>query len=365
VKVVVDGLFLIPGRVGGAEYMLYSLMNALSQGSNDDDEVELLVRSDCIGEMQALPDRIAIKGLTVRGNRFSASEVAFSKLAADAALFTNYYTPFSAHRRALRSITVVHDLQFRTFPEYFTPQKRAFLRYAIRATCRRADRVVAISEFTRHELRRFSPRSDAKVAVVPNPIDWTRVDQADGSGPRIRESRFFLLPSAQYPHKNIETAIRAYTILRARTDDVALVLTGQKSSQLHSTRPSVGFDGIPGVYNLGYVSNRTLASLYANCTAVLFPSLYEGFGLPVAEAMGRGTPVIHSGHPALREISGQLGTMISDPRNEYLWAEALDKHCSDPPPRMSEEQADEIRLRYAPARIGQMYWALLRGSELP
>jgi glycosyltransferase involved in cell wall biosynthesis len=152
-------------------------------------------------------------------------------------------------------------------------------------------------------------------------------------------------------------------ILRAKTDDVALVLTGQKSSKIHSNRPSEEFDGIPGVYNLGYVSSRTLATLYANCTAVLFPSLYEGFGLPVAEAMGRRTPVIHSGHPALREISGRFGTIIADPRNEYLWAEALDKHCSDPPPRVSEEQANEIRMRYAPARIGQMYWALLRGSE--
>ncbi len=149
--------------------MLYSLMSALAQGAHDDDEVELLVRDDCIGEMHALPDRIAVKGLTVRGNRFSATEIAFAKLAADAALFTNYYTPFSARRRALRSITVVHDLQFRTFPEYFTPQKRAFLRHAIRATCRRADRVVAISEFTRHELRRFSrdPMRRSRLSRIP------------------------------------------------------------------------------------------------------------------------------------------------------------------------------------------------------
>jgi glycosyltransferase involved in cell wall biosynthesis len=360
-KLAVDALFLRPGRVGGAEFMLYSLLRALAAAGNPDDVVEVLLPEDARPTLPSLPENFRTTPVRLIGNRFLTSELQFARSRADVALFSNYYTPLSIRRTDTTAVTVVHDLQYRTFPQYFSPQKRLFQNVALRATCARADRVVAISAFTAQELQRFRPSAESRISVIPNPIDWDRF--AHPAPPPCRNvfrDRFFLLPAAQYPHKNIATVVEAFSSFRRDNPNVDLVLTGQVPSGLHGAHGVRAVREEYGVTGLGHVPDDVLAWLYQHTTAVLMPSLYEGFGLPTVEALGLGTPVIHSGRTALSEVTRGLGLIVDDPLSPDQWAAAMHAAADGRLPRPSSGDTESIRHDHAPSVIGAHYWALLR-----
>ncbi|WP_372460429.1 glycosyltransferase [Actinomycetospora soli] len=362
-RVAVDGSFLYPSAVGGAEHMFYALLESLATLPPDRVAFDVYVQPDALATLPPLPANFAVVPIRVRFVRFLTSEFLALTRSCDVYLSPNYYTPMTARLRPrMRTITVVHDLQFRCFPENFTVKKRAFLRFALWATMRLCDDVVAISEFTRGELGRFYRRR-RPVHKIPNSVLWRRFE-AERVVEQLNGKKFLLLAAAHYPHKNIATAVRAFNEFSARSGDAYhLALTGQLPANLvGSSGAEVDIDH-SNTLLLGYVDNRSLAWLYRNCTAVLLPTRYEGFGLPAVEAIGLNAWLIHSNVRALQEVLEGVHSTGVAPMDVPAWTSAI-SYVVTHGPRPRRVDCTRMRRMYSPASVGSAWSALLSGASV-
>jgi glycosyltransferase involved in cell wall biosynthesis len=366
------GLFIVPGRVGGAEYMLYNLIDGLSQLVAHDDDITVSLRAG-----HRIPMRPTIHydlvSERITRNRF-LMETFFSGRSArhfDALLFPNYFTP--PVTRATRICTVIHDLQYLHYPKNFTLQKNAWLRICHEWTLRKADHVIAISHHVRQDLlSRYGHRFADNISVVPNPISWVRFEGFDVDDHRMNSmfrSPYILSVAAQYPHKNLETLIKGFSLIRSRHSGLRLVLVGQVPSRLVGTSRTAHIQDLirdlglsKDVVVTGHITDQTLGAFYRGASLFVFPSLFEGFGMPPIEALGLGLPVLTTKCTALPETTMGLAKYLDNPIDaEEMASSMLDMLSSPLSYAPSEEQVRMIRTRYSPLTVAQTYREILLG----
>jgi glycosyltransferase involved in cell wall biosynthesis len=217
------------------------------------------------------------------------------------------------------SVVTIHDCIHLMFPQYL-PNRRAYLyaRTVMWAAAKRADAILTVSEASKRDILRFFDVPAEKVVVVYNAIDerfWTVPDDADVARVRERyqlEHGFVLYAGNVKPHKNIERLIDAFADIRqGEFEELKLLIIGDEISKLPALRRAVHRHHLhKHVRFLGYVSDETLAILYRLAAVFVFPSLYEGFGLPPLEAMASGTPVVTSNVAALPEVTGDAAVLV-------------------------------------------------------
>ncbi len=366
--------FVYAGRVGGAEQMLYNLV----RGMTALDATTIVLCGDRNNLAAGFRGQLAsCAGVRLReaggtGTRFLAEQRACldRSLSADAILFPNYFLPPVIPRRLGRTGIVLHDLQYRHFPAYFTRRKRAWLRASQTFSIHRADRVFVISDFVRRDvLRSFGARVADKLVVAPNPISWLRFDPAGAHAQRPLDAPYILSVAAQYAHKNLETLIRGFGELARRDAEITLVLCGQDHAALHGVggvkvglRPLIEELGLTRRVTLtGYLDDEALGRWYRHAALFAFPSLFEGFGMPPVEALGFGLPVLTSGLTALPETTLGLAHTVEDPRNPLAWASAMADllHHGDAA-RLTSAQIARVRQTYGLAACAQRYLDGLR-----
>lgn len=199
-------------------------------------------------------------------------------------------------------------------PEYFT---------GLRAY-RKADHIITISNAVKLDIVKFLNISPEKISVIPLGYDkelfspWSGLDV-----PRDFPTSYFLYVGAHDPRKNIELFLKAYRMVRKDLRE-KLVFVGRLSNREISEFSSLitKYNLSKDIINLGYVSSEFLPTLYRNASALVFPSLYEGFGLPVLEAMACGCPVIASNAGSIPEVVGDSG-MLFDPNDASILAAHL------------------------------------------
>ncbi len=367
-RVNVAAHFVYAGRVGGAEHMLYNLVRGMWRSA----DVSLLC-SD-VGNLDPHFAAEARRSASLRevgggGPRFIAEQRAClgAGIAGDAILFPNYFVPPVLPSRLGRVVTVLHDMQYRHFPEYFSAKKRAWLRAAHALAFRRADRVVAISAFVRDDaLRLLGQQFAGKVTVIPNPVDWQRFGDPVAQRAPLA-GRYILAVAAQYRHKNLETLVRAFAQVARRQGDLHLVLCGQDYNGLQGVAGSqAGL--LPLARELGvgdrvrvtgYVDDASLGAWYRGATLFAFPSIFEGFGMPPVEALGFGLPVLTTARTALPEVTRGLAHHVHDPFSVAEWAARLGEMAADPDRHRPEPGAvAALRRHYHPDRIGHEYLEL-------
>jgi glycosyltransferase involved in cell wall biosynthesis len=217
-------------------------------------------------------------------------------------------------------VVTVHDVAFLRHAGHYPPLKRRYLALMTRQAVRQADYVIAVSKQTRDDVIELCGADAEKVAVVPNGVDPTLRRINDASVLEAFRSRhhlpeaFVLFLGTLQPRKNVEGLLRAYA--RVRSDvSVPLVIAGARgwheSAIFHLVR-ELGLG--ESVQFAGYVSPEELPYWYSAATIFVYPSLYEGFGLPVLEAMACGTPVITSSVSSLPEVAGDAAVLV-DPRD--------------------------------------------------
>ena len=203
---------------------------------------------------------------------------------------------------ARHQIVVVHDATVLALPNNFSPRFRAAYKFLIPRLCKRSDLVVTVSEFSRREIGKWY---GADVAAMPvcfeggDHITAVAADKTVIDRLGLKGRKFFLGVGVDSANKNVKTVVKAFQ--QAKLEGAVLVLTGAKDPKVFGHLNIAGGDGVRTV---GFVSDAELRALYEHALALVFPSYYEGFGLPPLEAMTCGCPVIISEQPALMEVCG-------------------------------------------------------------
>lgn len=226
-----------------------------------------------------------------------------------------------------RGALTVHDLGFRYFPEAHPPRQRLYLELTTRASAARAAVILADSRATAADLTRFYGTDPARIRVVYPGVDAPAIGDVEAARRRYGlPERYFLFVGTLQPRKNIARIVAAYQRWRAARpgDDAGLALAGGRG-WLYDPAWA---EGVPGVQITGYIDEADKGALYAGALALVFPSLYEGFGFPAVEAMHCGAPVIASRTSSLPELVGDAGLLV-DPLSVEEIAAAMTRLSDD------------------------------------
>jgi glycosyltransferase involved in cell wall biosynthesis len=309
-------LTLVPGVVGGSETYGRELARALARVGELEYRVFLpSIAADAAdglpGEVvpeyrasRTMPGRIAAMALAAAAPRPIRRRLALDRLDAIHFPLSVMLPPVDRPPAA----TTVLDIQHEVYPQFFSRAELAYRKAVYGWTIRRSRIVITISEHARQALIERLGLSPERVRAIHFGVDHTRF-RPDG---RQRQP-FLLYPANRWPHKNHDRLFEAFALVRGERPDLRLVLTG------------AGHEGKPapdGVEARGRVSLDELVELYRTAEALVFPSLYEGFGQPPLEAMACGCPVAVSSVASLPEVCGDAAEYF-DPESPEEMAAAV------------------------------------------
>lgn len=235
-----------------------------------------------------------------------------------------------------KRVVTIHDMAFKRFAKTVRLKTKTMLRLSLNKTVKRADRIITVSEFSKNEILTFYKYPEKNIVVIPNGVD-TRIFNTDISGERIvsvkkhygLNDKYILYLGMIEPRKNIEKLIQAYYIASYGKDFPQLVIAGGKGwlyESIFKTAKELDIDD--KIIFTGYVQDELKPALIAGAHFFCFPSLYEGFGMPVLEAMACGVPVLTSNVSSLPEIAGDAAVLI-DPLSVEDIAKGLNDICHD------------------------------------
>jgi glycosyltransferase involved in cell wall biosynthesis len=236
-----------------------------------------------------------------------------------------------------RSVVTIHDCIHLMFPQYL-PNRFAleYARTSITLAARRAERILTVSESSKRDILRFVSTEPGKIDVIYNAYDERfGIEPREEDVDRVREryqlhDEFVLYAGNVKPHKNLTRLIEAFHIVRRRNlEHLKLVLIGDEISRYAGLRRAVHQHQLhQSVRFLGYLPEETLAVMYRLAGVFVFPSLYEGFGLPPLEAMASGTPVVTSNISSLPEVAGDAALLV-DPYDPVAIADGIERVLTD------------------------------------
>jgi glycosyltransferase involved in cell wall biosynthesis len=329
-------LTLVPGVVGGSETYARNLVRALARGGEL--EYRVFVPTIATDAADGLPARTVE---TYRASRSVQGRIAAMGLAAgrparlrrelELDLLSAIHFPLSVMLPPVErppAVTTMLDLQHLYYPQFFSRAERAYRRVVYGWTARRSRLLIAISRHVKETLVERLGIEPERVRVIYLGVDLERFSPSR----RPREP-FLLYPANRWPHKNHDRLFEAFALLRRQQPELRLVLTG------------AGHEGKsvpPGVESRGRVGDAELVELFRSASALVFPSLYEGFGQPPIEAMACGCPVAASNTTALPEVCGDAAQYFDPTSAEDIAATVLG--VLDRPDALIERGLERARL---------------------
>jgi glycosyltransferase involved in cell wall biosynthesis len=303
-------LTLVPGELGGSETYVRELLRSLARvGTHEYRVLAPPVAPDVGG---GLPVEVVDR---YRGPRLAAMARAtlFAPRKADV---VHYALTVPIPRVRGPRVITLQDVQHLDLPQMFSRAERAYRAVAYDRGVQHADRVLVTTEFVKERLVARLGVDPERIAVTPLGVDHRELAPGDGA----REP-FLLYPAKAWPHKNHARLLEAFALLHDERPDLKLVLTG-------GGEPGPLPDGVDA---LGHVRRADVVDLMRRASALVFPSLYEGFGLPPLEAMACGCPVACSNAAALPETVGGAARLF-DPHDPVAIADAVRDVLDDPGP---------------------------------
>lgn len=282
------------------------------------------------------------------------------------------FCPFTAptfHEPRVPTVCTVYDLQYLTYPQFFAVEDVVQRDAAFLDACRKATALVAISDYTRAAALRHGALPPERITTIhlrlARPARSLEADGAVLARLGLEAGRFLVYPANFWRHKNHEMLLTAFGEALPRIDPaVKLVLTGAGERRHSWVRRAAGAMGISGrVVCAGFLPLEDLVALMARSAGVVFPSLYEGFGLPVTEAMALGVPVACSNSTALPEVAGEAA-LFFDPRVPAHIADAIVSLLQDEALRARLVAGGTRRSRefLDSGRMSREYWSLFASA---
>jgi glycosyltransferase involved in cell wall biosynthesis len=349
-RVGINLLWLLPELAGGAEEYAIRVVRALGEVADDGPEIALLCNRRFPSAHPELTDRFETAIAPVDGGSRSlriGMESTWLVREADRARLhlihhLNNVVPWIRNRP---SVLTIHDLRPLVMPDSMGRAHGAYLRSRLGPSARTSAVITTPSAFVRRTVIDRLHADPARVQVVSAPLFPPEPQPSGGSGTGGIEGRFFVYPAITNPHKNHETLLDAFAGVVAGHPDVVLVLTGAEGPAERAVADSIARLGLRDhVRRLGRVPATRLHALFRGAVAMVYPSTYEGFGLPLAEAMAEGCPVIASDRSALPEVLGDAG-MLLDPDDVDAWTDAMLRSLGDETMRATMISAGRERVR--------------------
>ena len=337
-RIGVNALYLIPGGVGGTEIYLRRLLGALAEIDQQNEYFVLTNRetrdlTPAAPNFHARPQPVAAR---IRPARIlweqAALPVAARRLRLDVLFNPGFTGPAVC---GCPRVTVFHDLQHKRHPEYFRWFDLPFWDLLLRVSVEVSTRLIAVSDATRQDLRLYY-RADA--TVIPHGVSPEFLEVAA----QRRPEPMLLCVSTLHPHKNVDGLVRAFAKFRERRPEFRLVLAGLRGFHAAAVEAAVEETHTRDAVEItGWIGQEKLLELYRRAWATIYPSRFEGFGLPVLESMAAGVPLACSDIPALREAAGDAALYFPPDDIEP----ALERIAFDEPLRRALACAGAARAR--------------------
>jgi len=370
-KIAIPLFAIMHRKIGGTESAVYNLIIGLAQ-----QEVQLELVRGALERLspefsewlaKAPPNVTQRQGRTLPGPKSLRflEEAAFGLDDSDAewVIYPNYF--ISPFRRPNQKVAVIlHDIQYKSLPQYHSRGRRAWLDTYLPWMFRHADLVFVVSQSERDIIRRyFGDPAANKCAIIYNAIDWKRLEAPPTDPDSVNGvpllPRYVFSVSYFFPHKNLKSLLAGFDLLQVRHPDLHLYLAGIAAPEtLEFLDRHMSPQARERVRVLGFLSDANLGSVYRRAAVFAAPSLYEGFGMPAVEAMGFGIPTLTTNLTALPEVTLGMARYVEEALSPQAWADGLDAILVSGW-RPSPQTVAEIRARFDIATVARTLLARL------
>lgn len=324
-KIGISLLDFQPRNSGGIESYVRDLIEGLQQIKSNDDFViimnwhnkgEIGVKSNNFSIVYADHRKLHKKVLHKAGIRGNSGKDQILRtvegLRLDVVLYPLQHIPLGLEDYNGKFVVSIMDIQHEYFKDFFEKNDYLARNKQYREACNRAETVISISDFTKKTLIEKYNIEAQKITTIYLNFNPTRVSKKRSGN---EYGKYFFYPAATWPHKNHLKLIKAFKRVAIKDTDIKLVLAGiKKQNDIKIKSENVRLGLQERVFMLGYVNDNDLSNLFNNAFALVFPSLFEGFGIPVLEAMTVGVPTLISDTTSLPEVGGDA-TLYFDPNS--------------------------------------------------
>ena len=327
-RIGINTLYLLPGKVGGTEVYIRNLVKWLTRVDRKNEYI-IFINKESIGVFDELIHRVRIvlcpvkatsRPLRILWEQFILP-AQMRRLKIDLLLSAGMTSPFFS---SAASVLVIHDLQHINQPQNFAWYYLPFLKAIIYLSAKTSDALIAVSGYVKDDVVRHYRILPDRVFVAYNAVDRDKFFRRGKEDVEVVRRRynlpesFIFYPASSLPHKNHKRLLEAFKKVKEEVQDIKLVLTGTRDYGYEVIEKSIKEFGLDDdVLFLGWLSHDDVPLIYNAANVLVFPSLHEGFGMPVIEAMASGVPVICSGIPPLKEITDSAAIFVDpfDPRD--------------------------------------------------
>ena len=340
-RIGIDLLWVRVGICGGTESVVRNLLDGFTQYTPQHEYILFVARDNaesfqhytehsCV-KMYVCPVDCANPAKRILWENLHLDKTAVNERV-DVMLIPVYSKP-TTHSK-IPYVSVIHDLQALHYPQYFSAVKRLFLKYAWRKTCRTSDKIIAISDFVKEDIAKQYPFAADKLVTIYDPIlsrqseiSFSRLAEKFG----LEQGKYFYCVSSMLPHKNLSTVLKMMQLRKQRGEtEEKLVLSGVGGNDSEIQELVTSLDIEEMLVLTGFVSDEERDCLYENCGVFLFPSIFEGFGMPPIEAMRKGKCVVMTDWTCLREITKGKAIYVDDPFDPEEWNRRVEEALQKP-----------------------------------
>jgi glycosyltransferase involved in cell wall biosynthesis len=351
-RIGVNALYLIPGGVGGTEVYLRCLLQALAEIDSSNEYV-IFTNRETGADIAPPRPNFSIAPQPVRATLRPARilweqaglPLALRRHGVDVLFSPGFTSPALC---PCPTVTVFHDLQHKRHPEYFRWFDLPFWRLLLWQSAHGSTRLVAVSEATREDLLRYYKLPPGKIRVVLHGVE-EEFFEIGRQRLGLQPEPYLLAVSTLHPHKNLDRLIRVFAQFRRARPGFRLVIAGLRGFHSSALERLIGEVGLGDFVRLtGWLPREELADLYLRAHAYMNATLFEGFGMPVLEALAAGIPTACSSIEPLKSVAGSAA-LLFDPCDEAAILDAMVRITSD----------DDLRVRLStagPARASQFSW---------
>ena len=339
-KIGIDLLWVRPGKVGGTESYIRNLLKGFLKFSEKDVYFVLFVSLDNAHTFASFgtSDKFSLIKCGVQSRtiarRIFWENTHLDRLARNVGVDLMFIPVYSKPKSngEIPYVVTIHDLQALHFPEYFSRLKRFWLKRSWKKTLRESSKIVAISDFVKQDITEKLHVDPAKIKVIHNPVVLAGM-QADfrilAEKYGIESKQYLYTVSSMLPHKNLPVLIKVVAELKKNADDrfpCRLVISGIGGTQEKTLKEMMEKWAVSeDIILTGFISDEERDSLYKNAFAFLFPSTFEGFGMPPVEAIMCGTPVITTKCASIPEVVGNEAYYVDESYSVGSWLEKLEE----------------------------------------